>query len=369
MVRRSSIGWSDGISYLVGVIVIHTIGIDLSKTTFHVVGLDEQGAVVVRKKLSRKQLLVYTAKLARATIGMEACGGSHYLGRALEEQGHEVRLMPAQYVKPYVKTNKNDYIDAEAIAEAVQRPTMRFVPIKSDDQLDLQALHRVRDRWVARRTAVMNQIRGFLLDRGLAVRKGPSHLRQVLALVLDDSNLLFSGRLRWLLGELQKEWNEIEKRLEEVTGKVETIAKQNEVCVRLMEIPGFGPLVSTALTAAVGNGATFRKGRDLAAWLGLVPRQHSTGGKTKLLGISKRGNEYLRRMLLHGARSVVMHMERRKSALSAWLIQLASRTHRNVAVVALANKMARIAWVILTRSERYHPGELAPLSPELAIST
>jgi transposase len=348
---------------------LHTIGIDLSKTTFHIVGLDENGTVVLRKKFSRKQLLVYTVKLSRTLIGMEACGGSHYLGRALEEQGHQVRLMPAQYVKPYVKTNKNDYIDAEAIAEAVQRPTMRFVPIKSDDQLDLQALHRVRDRWVARRTAVMNQIRGFLLDRGVTVRKGPSHLCAVLTPLLDDSNALFSGQLRWLLSELQVEWNELEKRLEEVNQKIETIAKHNEVCSRLMEVPGFGPLVSTALTAAIGNGATFRKARDLAAWLGLVPRQHSTGGKTKLLGISKRGNEYLRRMLLHGARSVVMHMEKKKSALGAWLIQLAARTHRNVAVVALANKMARIAWVILTRNEHYQPPTLASLSAESAIST
>lgn len=342
---------------------ISTIGIDLSKTTFHVVGLDEKGTIVVRKKLSRKQLLTYTANLPTALMGMEACGGAHYLGRALEAQGHQVRLMPAQYVKPYVKTNKNDYLDAEAIAEAVQRPTMRFVPIKSDEQLDLQALHRVRDRWVARRTAVMNQIRGFLLDRGLTVRKGPGYLRQELAPVLEDSNAFFSGRIRWLLCELQSEWNELEKRIEEVTGQIELIAKESELCQRLMDIPGFGPLVSTALTAAVGNAETFHKGRDLAAWLGLVPRQHSTGGKTKLLGISKRGSEYLRRMMLHGARSVVMHMARKKSALGVWVEQLSARTHRNVAVVALANKMARIAWVILSRSERYSPPALIPLSP------
>ncbi len=341
---------------------IHTIGIDLSKTTFHVVGLDEKGAVVLRRKQSRKQLLIYTANLPSALIGMEACGGAHYLGRALEAQGHQVRLMPAQYVKPFVKTNKNDYLDAEAIAEAVQRPTMRFVPIKSDEQLDLQALHRVRDRWVARRTAVMNQIRGFLMDRGLTVRRGPTYLREVLVPVLDDSNALFSGRIHWLLSELQAEWNELEKRIEEVTGQIEAIATENEECQRLMEIPGFGPLVSTALTAAVGNAATFHKGRDLAAWLGLVPRQHSTGGKTRLLGISKCGSEYLRRMILHGARSVVMHMARKKSALGAWVEQLSARTHRNVAVVALANKMARIAWVILNKSERYRPAALAPVS-------
>jgi transposase len=368
MVHRSSSELERTIVFQEGIVNIHTIGIDLSKTTFHVVGLDETGNVVLRKKFSRKQLLVYTVKLPRTLIGMEACGGCHYVGRALEEQGHEVRLMPAQYVKAYVKTNKNDYVDAEAIAEAVQRPTMRFVPIKSDEQLDLQALHRVRDRWVARRTAVMNQIRGFLLDRGVTVPKGPSHLRQVLPALLDESSSLFSGNLRWLLSELQHEWNELEKQLEEVSQKIEAIAKNNEVCCRLMEIPGFGPLVSTALMAAIGNGATFRKGRDLAAWLGLVPRQHSTGGKTKLLGISKRGNEYLRRMLLHGARSVMMQRERKKSALGAWLAQLAERTHWNVAVVALANKMARIAWAILTRSGHYRPPQLASTSVEPAIS-
>jgi len=363
MVRRSPSSKPTDYFLIWEVIVkIHAIGIDLSKTTFHVVGLDEKGAVVLRRKQSRKQLLIYTANLPSALIGMEACGGAHYLGRALEAQGHQVRLMPAQYVKPFVKTNKNDYLDAEAIAEAVQRPTMRFVPIKSDEQLDLQALHRVRDRWVARRTAVMNQIRGFLMDRGLTVRRGPNYLREVLVPVLDDSNALFSGRIRWLLRELQAEWNELETRIEEVTGQIEAIAKENEECQRLMEIPGFGPLVSTALTAAVGNAATFYKGRDLAAWLGLVPRQHSTGGKTRLLGISKCGSEYLRRMMLHGARSVVMHVARKKSALGAWVEQLSARTHRNVAVVALANKMARIAWVILHKSERYRPAALAPVS-------
>ena len=356
------------VSFQEGIMNIRTIGIDLSKSTFHVVGLDERGTVVLRKKLSRKQLLVYTSNLPLSLVGMEACGGAHYLGRALAEQGHQVRLMPAQYVKPYVKTNKNDYLDAEAIAEAVQRPTMRFVPIKSDEQLDQQALHRVRDRWIARRTAVINQIRGFLLDRGVAVRKGPSHLRQLLPLILDESNTLFSGRIRRLIGELQGEWTGLEKRIEEVTGEIQSIAKEDEPCRRLMEIPGFGPLVSTALTAAIGNAATFSKGRDLAAWLGLVPRQYSTGGKTKLLGISKRGNEYLRRMFLHGARSVVLHMERKKSALGVWIAQLAARAHRNIAIVGLANKMARIAWVILTRSERYCASELPVLTSAPAIS-
>jgi transposase len=342
---------------------IRTIGIDLSKTTFHVIGFDELGQVVLRKKFSRKQLLAFTALLPSTLIGMEACGGAHYLGRALREQGHDVRLMPAQYVKPFVKTNKNDYLDAEAIAEAVQRPTMRFVPIKTDDQLDLQALHRVRDRWVARRTAVMNQLRGFLLERGLTVRKGPSYLRQQLASVLQETTCVFSGRMLKLLTDLRQEWDRLEEQIEEVSREIASVAKQDESCARLMEIPGVGPLVSTALVAAIGNGVTFRKGRDLAAWLGLVPRQYSTGGKPKLLGISKRGNEYLRRMFLHGARSVVMQMASQRSALGAWLGQLAARAHRNVVVVALANKMARIAWAMLNTGGHYHaPAPVSPLS-------
>jgi transposase len=341
---------------------IRTIGIDLSKTTFHVIGLDELGQVVLRKKFSRKQLLTFTAPLPSTLIGMEACGGAHYLGRALRSQGHDVRLMPAQYVKPYVKTNKNDYIDAEAIAEAVQRPTMRFVPIKTDDQLDLQALHRVRDRWVARRTAVMNQLRGFLLERGLTVRKGPSYLRQQLLSVLSETTCLFSGRMLKLLTGLRDEWDRLEEQIEEVSREIASVAKQDESCARLMEIPGVGPLVSTALVAAIGNGVTFRKGRDLAAWLGLVPRQYSTGGKPKLLGISKRGNEYLRRMFLHGARSIVMQMASQRSALGAWLGQLAARAHRNVVIVALANKMARIAWAMLSTGGHYYAPEFVRVS-------
>ena len=261
--------------------------------------------------------------------------------------------MPAQLVKAYRKSNKNDYLDAEAIAEAVQRPTMRFVPIKTDDQLDLQALHRVRDRWVARRTAVMNQMRGFLLERGITVRKGPSHLTTQLQRMLEDADTPLSGRLRLLILELKHEWDELETRIEAANAELQLIAKQDDACNRLMEIPGFGPLVSTALVAAIGNGITFRKGRDLAAWLGLVPRQHSTGGKTRLLGISKRGNEYLRRMFLHGARSVVAQIGRKPSALGLWIADLSARSHRNVTVVALANKMARTAWAILSKGTRY----------------
>lgn len=337
---------------------ISTLGIDLSKTSFHVIGLNTRGEIVLRRKLSRKQLLQFTSNKQQMLIGMEACGGAHFLGRALRIQGHDARLMPAQFAKAFRKSNKNDYLDAEAIAEAVQRPTMRFVPIKTDDQLDLQALHRVRDRWVARRTAVMNQMRGFLMERGITIRKGPSHLATQLQGILEDAETPLSGRLRLLILELKHEWDELEGRIEAVNGQIQQIARRDDACSRLMEIPGFGPLVSTALVAAIGNGITFRKGRDLSAWLGLVPRQHSTGGKTRLLGISKRGNEYLRRMFLHGARSVVAQIDRNRSPLGSWLTDLSGRTHRNVAVVALANKMARTAWAILSQGTTYRASPL-----------
>ena len=334
---------------------IHTIGIDLGKTSFHLVGLNQRGEVVVRKKFSRAQLLRFTANRKVHLIGMEACGGSHFLGRALQEQGHEVRLIPAQYVKPFVKTNKSDYIDAEAIAEAVGRPTMRFVPIKSDDQLDLQSLHRVRERWVMRRTAVINQIRGLLLERGITLRKGRRYVEAALPGILEDAEAKLSGALRLLLAQLQLELDQMALRLEEADALIEQTAQENEACQRLVKIPGIGPVTATAVIAAIGNGAAFRKGREFAAWLGVVPREHSTGGKQKLLGISKRGNSYLRRLFVQGARAVLQQKTKQASGLKEWLAQLTSRTHHNVAGVALANKLARIAWAVLAKGEVYRP--------------
>jgi transposase len=338
---------------------LHTIGIDLGKTVFHLVGLNLRGEVVVRKKFSRLQLLRFTANRRIQLIGMEACGGSHFLGRALREQGHEVRLIPAQYVKPYVKTNKSDYIDAEAIAEAVGRPRMRFVPIKTDDQLDLQSLHRVRERWVMRRTAVVNQIRGLLLERGITLRKGRCHVDTALPGILEDATIKLSGAVRLLLAQLKLELDQLAIRLEEAEALVQKTAQESEVCRRLDAIPGIGPLTATALIAAIGNGAAFRKGREFAAWVGLVPREHSTGGKQKLLGISKRGNSYLRRLFVQGARAVLQFRDKQSPGLSAWLAQLTSRTHYNVAGVALANKLARMAWAVLTKGEAYRPPLLA----------
>jgi len=332
---------------------ICTIGIDLGKTVFHLVGLDEQGKMIVRKRFSRSQLLAYTANISVCLIGMEACCGSHHLGAALTAQGHQVRLIPPQFVRPFVKSNKNDYNDAEAIAEAVQRPMMRFVPIKTKDQLDLQALHRVRDRLVRRRTGIINQIRAFLLERGIPFRRGRLFLLNRMASILEDAELNLSSLMRDLLYKLWEEWKTTETQMEKVSQQLECIAAQDASCTRLQEIPGVGPMVSTALVAAIGNGSAFAKGREFSAWLGLVPRQHSTGGKAKLLGISKRGNSYLRRLFIHGARSILIRPHRERYAFGSWMTKLENRAHKNVVAVAVANKLARIAWVVLTRGEHY----------------
>jgi transposase len=249
---------------------IHTIGIDIGKTVFNLVGLSVQGEVVVRKKFSRKQLLHFTANLRVGLIGMEACGGSHFLGRALREQGHEVRLIPAQYVKPFVKTNKNDYIDAEAIAEAVGRPRMRFVPIKTDEQLDVQSLHRVREGWVGRRTAVINQLRGLLIERGITVRRGRRYIEAALPGILEDADSKLSGALRVLLLQAYSEMRHLQSQIDEADAVIRRMAGEDEACQRLVEVPGVGPVIATAMISAVGNGAAFKKGRGFAAWLGLA---------------------------------------------------------------------------------------------------
>jgi transposase len=336
---------------------LQALGIDLAKNVFHLVGLDSSGQVVIRKRCSHRQVLVFTANVEVQVIGMEACSGAHFLGRALREQGHEVRLMPAQYVKPYVQTNKSDYIDAEAIAEAVQRPRMRFVPIKTEEQLDLQGLHRVRERWVMRRTAVVNQIRSLLLERGRTLAKGRRHLEQALPRILEDAELKLSGSFRVLLAQLQQELEQLGARVEEMDAEIQREAHENEACQRLTAIPGVGQV--TALIGAIGNASTFRRGRDLSAWMGIVPGEYSTGGKQKLLGISKRGNKYLRRLFVQGARSVLQHRETQVPALSRWLAGLLGRTHQNVVIVALANKLVRMAWAVLCKNECYR----APVLP------
>jgi transposase len=334
---------------------IHTIGIDLGKTVFHLVGLDARGEVVVRKKCSRNQILGFTANLHVSLIGMEACGGAHFLARALREQGHDARLMPAQYVKPYVKTNKNDYIDAEAIAEAVGRPRMRFVSIKTDDQLDLQSLHRVRERWVSGRTAVINQIRGLLLERGITIRKGRHHIEESLPGILEDADNKLSGALRVLLTQLRLEMQYLQGQIDESDKLIQRIAGELEDCRRMVSVPGIGPLTATATIAAIGHGSAFKKGRGFAAWLGVVPGEHSTGGKQTLTDTSRRGNRYLRKLFVQGAHAVLQQRMKQSNGLNTWLAQLTSRKRIQVAAVALANKMARMVWAVLSKGEAYRP--------------
>jgi transposase len=332
---------------------ITSVGIDLGKTTFHLVGLGERNKVLVRKKFSRSQLLAYTANLPSKLIGLEACAGAHFLGSALREQGHQVRLIPAQFVKPYRKSNKNDLLDAEAIAEAVTKQNMRFAQIKTQEQLDIQAMHRVRDRLVQRRTALINEIRGFLLERGITFPAKPIHLYRNLPGVIEDAERNLSPRMRWLLQRLWQEWKQLNVDAETITGEIERISNEDVLCRRLRQIPGFGPLVSTATMAAIGNGAAFRRGRDFAAWVGVVPRQYSTGGKQKLFGISKRGNVYLRRMLIHGARAVLFRVKSNTGGFGQWVQRLAQRAPHNKVVVAIANKLARIAWAVLSSGQDY----------------
>ena len=332
---------------------IRSVGIDLGKTTFHLVALDDNGKVLLKRKFTQRQLITFTANLQTSLIGMEACGGAHFLGRTLRAQGHDVKLIPAQFVKPFVKSNKNDFIDAEAIAEAVDRQNMRFVPIKTDDQLDLQALHRVRDRLIARRTSVINQLRAFLLERGLVFARSPAKLRERMPEILENADEDLTPRMRNLLAMLWNEWKDLELQIEEMNDEVERIASSDAACIRLRQIPGIGPLVATAIVAAIGNGAAFHKGREFAAWLGMVPRQYSTGGKARLYGISKRGNNYLRKILIHGARAVVLRSKRDRIAIGAWMTALEARAPRNVLIVATANKLARIAWAVLSSGQDY----------------
>jgi transposase len=332
---------------------IVTLGLDLGKNWVHMVGLDESGQIVLHRRVKRVRLLAQTVNMPACLIGMEACCGAHHLGRSLEAQGHTVRLMPPQYVKPFVKSNKNDYRDAEANAEAVQRPTMRFVPLKNEAQLDLQTIHRVRQRLVGRRTALVNQLRAILLERGITVAQGRRVLERRLVGILANDQGGLSPRIRHLIEDMRTEWRELDRRIGEFDAELTSIAREDDACRRLFEIPGIGPLNATALVAAAGNGAAFDKGRDMSAWLGLVPREHSTGGKQRLFGISKRGNKYLRTLLIHGARAALPHLEKRPDALGIWLRGLLARAHRNVVVVALANKLARIAWAVMSSQRRY----------------
>jgi transposase len=327
---------------------VAVLGIDLGKNSCSLAGLDASGAVVLRRRTGRQGILALAERLPPCVVAMEACCGAHHLGRLLRARGHQVRLMSPEYVRPYVKAQKNDDRDAEAIAEAATRPTMRFVELKSEERLDLQTLHRVRDRLVGQRTALINQLRAVLLERGVVAPQGRRKLEQALAAMMqEEGGLPLGARMRTLVEDMRAEWRELDRRIGVLDDEFAALAKADEAARRLATIPGIGVLSATALVAAIGDGRTFARGRDLAAWLGLVPRQATTGGKPRLLGISKRGNGYLRRLLIHGARAAMPSLSGSATPLGAWLSGLLARAHRNVAVVALAARLARIVIAVL----------------------
>ena len=333
------------------------LGVDLGKNVCSVVGVDAGGRVVVRRSMRRQTLIDYVAKLPACAIAMEACCGAHHLGRLFAEHGHEIRLMSPEYVRPYVKAQKNDDRDAEGIAEAASRPTMRFVALKSQDQLDIQTLHRVRSRLVAERTNLINQLRAILLERGIIFPVGRRKLELGVDAMLAEGDGMLSSRLRQLIGELRAEWRDLDAKIEALNGEFIDRARNDTAARRLTSIPGIGALNATALIAAVGDASGFAKARDLGAWLGLVPRQHTTGGKARLLGISKRGNTYLRTLLIHGARAALPSLAQSDTPLGHWLKAMIERgVHRNAVVVALANKLARIAWAALRKEATFARG-------------
>jgi transposase len=333
---------------------IAVIGIDIGKNSFHMVGHDHRGAIVLRQKWSRGQVEARLANLPPCLIGMEACVGAHHLSRKLRMLGHDARLMPAKYVRPYSKGQKNDFRDAEAIAEAVQRPTMKFVATKTADQLDLQALHRVRDRLVGQRTGVINQIRAFLLERGIAVRQGPHPLRFELPGILATRTDVLSPRMLRIIEGLAEDWRRLDQRIEGLSNEIETFARQDQACQRLMTVPGIGPIISSAMVAAIGTGDVFSKGRDFGAWLGLVPKQISTGDRTILGSISRRGNRYLRALFVQAAWVVLVKVRCwERYGLNSWIKAAKKRLHHNVLAIALANKLARIAWAVLNKGRAF----------------
>lgn len=332
-----------------------TVGLDIAKSVFHLVTINQTGRMLKKKRLKRKQVLAYMATLEPCLIVMEACGGAHYWARAFQALGHEVKLIAPQYVKPFVKGNKNDYNDAQAIAEAAQRSTMRFVPIKTIEQQDIQNFHRQRERIKKERTAVVNQVRGLLGEYGQVINKGVAAVRRDLPLIIEDAENGLTILSRELFAELLDELRALEDRFEQCERRIRALNKEQEVCCRLEEVHGIGPVIASATYAAAGDGKEFVNGRHFAAWLGLVPGQHSTGGKTVLQGISKRGDTYLRTLYIHGARSVLQHSGNKTDRFSRWAQAVQARRGYNKACVAVANKLARMSWVIMAKGERYRP--------------
>ncbi|KVW76248.1 IS110 family transposase [Burkholderia ubonensis] len=338
---------------------ITTVGIDLAKNVFAVHGVNEHGRAVLKKVLKRNHVAEFFANLPACVIGMEACASAHYWARKLQAMGHTVRLIAPQFVKPYVKTNKNDAADAEAICEAVARPNMRFVPVKNIEQQSVLSLHRVRQGFVRARTAQANQIRGLLAEFGIVVPKGIGHLERQVPELIEDADNELTGSFRLLMQRLMDHLKELDRQVRELEAQIQAWHRNDNTSRQLARVPGIGPLTASALVASVGDAKSFRSGRQLAAWLGLVPRQNSSGGKNVLLSISKRGDVYLRTLLIHGARSL-LQVAKRKECKSSWLHGLLQRRNANVAAVALANKNARIVWALLVHGREFHPDYHAP---------
>jgi len=332
---------------------VTTIGVDLAKNVFHVHGADATGRCVFSQQLSRAKLAAFMANQPPCLIGMEACGGAHYWARRFGALGHEARLMNPQFVKPYVKSNKNDCNDAEASCEAVTRPSMRFVAVKTVAQQDRQALHRVRERLVGHRTALVNQTRGLLAEYGIVLPRQVAVLRRRLPEILEDGENELTPEGRTLFAELYEELLELDRRITPVVERIKREANEDEVCQRLQAVDGVGPMIASAATASVGDARVFRNGRQFAASLGLVPRQFSTGGKTRLGGISKRGDKYLRKLLIQGATVDVYHAAHKQTPRARWIQGLVTRCGKQKAAVAVANKNARIIWVLMARGETY----------------
>jgi len=333
---------------------ITTLGIDIAKNVFQLHGVNKAGITVLTKKISRKKFPEFIAQLEPCLMGMEACGGSNYWGRKFRSMGHDVRLISPQFVKPYVKSNKNDAVDAEAICEAVARPNMRYVSIKSIEQQDIQSIHRIRSRFVKERTALTNQIRGLLAEYGVVIPQGISNVRQELPFIVEDGSNELSTLCRNLFNNLYEQLQYSDKKVKEYDLQIQEYCRNNEVCKRLLELPGVGELIATAIVASIGDATIFRNGREMAAFIGLVPKQYSSGGKQRLLGISKRGDRYLRCLLIHGARSVLFRAKNLPKKQAQWLNSLIERRGRNRATVALANKNARVMWALMTKGENFN---------------
>ena len=333
------------------------IGIDLAKNVFQIHGVDRSGKTVWKRRLKRNQWLQAVSDKAGpgCVMGMEACAGAHHWARQLQSRGYSVRLIPPQFVKPYVKSNKNDANDAEAICEAMSRPNMRFVAVKSVEQQDIQATHRIRAELMTQRTAKANQIRGLVAEYGLVAPLTLRALRAAIPCWLEEAENGLTGHFRTLLHGLWTDLVALDDRVLELDREIARLANSNEVTKRLQQLRGVGPMVATALVATVGNGRQYHRGRQMAAALGLTPRQHSSGGKDRLFDITKRGDVYLRALLIHGARAVVSQAKHKDDRLSRWVTNIATRRHPNVAAVALANKTARMAWAMLRNETDYDP--------------